>query len=195
MSRTLKSKFKKRKPIDGQISLVTKVPVYTKYTQEDMAKRRAEFAFTNEDRELQRRLNSLNEQIKLLKIEQRGVVLEVKKRKELRYRKAMHPVVLYALRLENNCWYVGATHNVNRRFSKHMRGKGAVWTGLHKPIEIAETRITAEYHQDKTAKLEDDMTLEYAMKYGGDKVRGGGYCQVKPRWPTLITENDNPYRS
>jgi predicted GIY-YIG superfamily endonuclease len=102
-------------------------------------------------------------------------------------------VSLYALRLQNECWYVGMSFNVERRFKKHCKGKGAIWTKQNKPIEIFEVRKTNLYSQDEVSKLEDDMTLEYAMKYGSDKVRGGGWCQAKPKWPALVFENEQAH--
>lgn len=93
------------------------------------------------------------------------------------------PVSLYALRLQNDCWYIGMTFNVEKRFKKHANGKGANWTKLYQPIEIAEQRTTNVYIQETAAALEDAMTLEYAKKYGFDKVRGGSWCQTKPHWP------------
>jgi predicted GIY-YIG superfamily endonuclease len=99
-------------------------------------------------------------------------------------------VKLYALRLEGGCWYIGMTYNVQRRFAKHSSGKGAIWTRLHKPVEIVEVRETECIMQEDAAHLEDDMTIEYAMIYGSDSVRGGGYCQTKPRWPATVIENE-----
>lgn len=99
-------------------------------------------------------------------------------------------VMLYALRLEGNNYYVGMSYNVERRFASHVKGKGAAWTKRHRPLEIQETRPTGKFIQDEVAKLEDDMTLEYALKYGSDRVRGGGWCQAHPLWPDVVVEND-----
>ena len=148
------------------------------------------FAYSQEDKELKQRLKILNERILLLKIEQRGVVEAIKKREMLRRQENLQPVSLYALRLSDGCWYIGMSHNVEKRFKRHLKGKGAYWTKLHEPIEIAEVRETNLYNQDAAAKLEDDMTLEYALKYGTQYVRGGGYCQAKPHWPSGLREPD-----
>jgi predicted GIY-YIG superfamily endonuclease len=99
-------------------------------------------------------------------------------------------IKLYALRLEDDCWYVGMTRNPDKRFKKHLSGKGALWTKLHAPIEIVEVRDTKQTDDSAAGLLEDDMTLEYAMKYGSDTVRGGGYCQSKPRWPDVVLQNE-----
>jgi len=105
----------------------------------------------------------------------------------------LNTVKLYALTLEDGCWYVGMSYNVTKRFIKHKAGKGANWTKLHKPIEVVEVRETVEITQESAAKLEDDMTIEYAMKYGSNNVRGGGYCQRKPRWPDVVVQNEMHY--
>ncbi len=166
---------------------------YKKPNQLELAKRRAEFAFSKKDTTLHQRLHKLNEQIKLLKIEQQAVVKAIKNKNSLKRKGALQPVKLYALELENNHWYVGMSFNPEKRFNKHSKGKGAVWTKLHRPIRIVETRITDFFDQDDVVQLENDMTIEYAMRYGKDYVRGGGYCQSKPHWPDVVTQNEQTY--
>lgn len=141
------------------------------------------------EREILARLEEINRQKKQLRMEVRRL------QDELNVVRCVstfgkNTVKLYALRLQNDCWYIGMSYDVHRRFTKHSKGKGASWTKAHRPIEVHETRDTKQYSQDAVAKLEDDMTLEYALKYGSDKVRGGGYCQMKPHWPLVIVENE-----
>lgn len=141
------------------------------------------------EKEVAVRLLQIHETIGILKRESRVL------REELALVRGVstfgqNTVKLYALRLQNNCWYIGMTYDVERRFAKHSKGKGANWTKLYKPIEISETRDTKLYSQAEVGKLEDDMTLEYALKYGSDKVRGGGWCQTKPHWPDVIRQNE-----
>lgn len=99
------------------------------------------------------------------------------------------PILLYALQLEDDCWYIGMSRNVDRRYKAHLKGK-TLWTAAHKPVAVAEVRETGLSDDAAVARLEDDMTLEYALKYGSDKVRGGGYCQAKPQWPDVVTLNE-----
>lgn len=99
------------------------------------------------------------------------------------------PILLYVLELQHGCWYVGMSRNVDRRFKAHQKGK-TMWTKEHPPIKIHEVRETGLNSDSEAAKLEDELTLEYARKYGVDQVRGGGYCQRKPIWPTDINEPD-----
>lgn len=97
------------------------------------------------------------------------------------------PILLYILRLEHNCWYIGMSRNVDRRFKAHKKGK-TLWTGEHKPLEIVEVRETGLTSDSDAAILEDELTIEYARRYGVDRVRGGGYCQRKPHWPPIAYE-------
>lgn len=148
------------------------------------------FVFTKSDKDLNNKLAELNSKIASLKQEQTLVVREIKKRRQIKNRGIERKVSLYALRLQNDCWYVGMSFNVQKRFTKHQKGKGAIWTKKYEPIEIHEIRVTEHFDQDSAVKLEDDMTLEYALKYGSDKVRGGGWCQTKPHWPDVIIQNE-----
>lgn len=148
------------------------------------------FAFSHEDRVLKKRIAEINKQMGTLKIERRECSIALKKREQLRNHNKERTVKLYALKLEDQCWYIGMSYDPIRRFVKHGTSKGAKWTKLHKPILIHETRETNLNIQDLAARLEDDMTLEYALKYGSDKVRGGGYCQFKPLWPDVIKDNE-----
>ena len=69
----------------------------------------------------------------------------------------------YALELEDGCWYIGKSANLENRLNSHHNGGGAAWTKLHKPIRTACAR---------EGDCEKEM-YEYAVaKYGLDKVRG-----------------------
>lgn len=100
------------------------------------------------------------------------------------------PIFLYAVRCEGGYFYIGTTRNLGNRLTRHKKGKGSMWTAEHKPIDYIETRNTGSNDDSKAGLLEDDMTIEYAMKYGSNYVRGGGYCQRKPHWPALIIQNE-----
>lgn len=102
------------------------------------------------------------------------------------------PIFLYALRLEGGHYYIGMSRNVDKRFTKHKKGKGSIWSKEFAPIEILEIRQTGSNDDSKVGLLEDDMTIEYAMKFGSRWVHGGGYCQRKPRWPAVVVQNELP---
>lgn len=142
------------------------------------------------DMEITRETESITERIKYLNARRKELNEEQKDLRAKRNKKARREIQLYALRLEDGYWYIGASAYPLKRFTKHKIGKGAKWTKLHPPIELVETRGTGKYRLDETSLLEDDMTVEYAMKFGSNKVRGGGRCQAKPRWPSEVIENE-----
>jgi len=84
---------------------------------------------------------------------------------------AISPCV-YILKLEDDCWYVGITYNLNIRMAQHWTSNGAKWTKLHKPISIEGVIYPA------STEIENQKTLELMEKYGKEKVRGGNYCKV-----------------
>ena len=170
-----------------------KVPGY----QEPLVQKRLDYRTVsiNDDMFLLKNtVNDLNKQIKELKLQRKEFSNVIKAKYLLEKNGGLNPIILYALELEDNCFYVGMTFNIKKRFSKHVKGKGAQWTKLHPPIKIIETRTTKLYSQDKAALMENDMTFEYVMKYGRDFVRGGGYCQTNPRWPSIILQNEPNYK-
>jgi len=79
----------------------------------------------------------------------------------------VYPVV-YVLKLEDDCYYVGITLNLNQRLAQHWTGLGAGWTNLHKPIEVL--RVGYPGH-------EQGITNEMIALYGRDKVRGGNHTR------------------
>ena len=88
----------------------------------------------------------------------------------------MDPIIVYpavyALRLEDDCYYIGISYNLNIRWSQHWNGTGAKWTRLHKPIEVIRVIYPAVEHD-----IENRITREYIELYGSDKVRGGNHCK------------------
>jgi len=91
--------------------------------------------------------------------------------------------MVYVLELEDDCWYVGITHNLNMRYAQHLSGDGAVWTKMHPP-----KRIHAVYTEDASFKLENEVTRKLIDVYGVDKVRGGAWCQRTPKGKHMTGE-------
>lgn len=137
---------------------------------------------------LKERLSEVNAQIRTLNAERRKLKEELRAPWRAGYDKK--PWAIYVLRLQNDCWYIGISKNVDKRYAKHIKGKGAVWTKQHRPIAIHEIRTTTLTLESDAGLLEDQVTLEYARQFGTEKVRGGGYCQQKPRWPEELYEPD-----
>ena len=80
--------------------------------------------------------------------------------------------IVYVLELEDDCYYVGITYNLNLRLSQHWSGNGAKWTKLHKPISV----ILVEY--PSSIERENVITKELIETYGKNKVKGGSYCKA-----------------
>ena len=78
---------------------------------------------------------------------------------------------VYVLRLQDNCWYVGWTEDVETRIASHFLGRGAQWTRLHKPEAV-------ESVQPGNTMLENAMTIALMAKYGWKLVRGGQYLAI-----------------
>jgi hypothetical protein len=102
----------------------------------------------------------------------------------------MKPVVvcplIYVLELEDDCYYVGITHNLNLRYAQHLAGDGANWTTVHKPLRIIEV-----ISEDATLQKENQVTRSYINRYGEEKVRGGSYCKVSRPDPKFLLSDDD----
>jgi predicted GIY-YIG superfamily endonuclease len=80
---------------------------------------------------------------------------------------------LYVLELENGKYYVGTTHNLQRRFQEHVDGAGSVWTRQHAPVAIERSvAVDGPLHEDR-------VTKELMFKHGINNVRGGSYCRIE----------------
>ena len=85
---------------------------------------------------------------------------------------------VYVLALEDGFWYVGlATHGAEIRIYEQCANMGALWTRRHKPLYVEEI-----YYPGNT-KLEKELTLYYAHKFGAANVRGAPYCTNPPPGP------------
>ena len=82
-------------------------------------------------------------------------------------------MIIYILKLENNKYYVGKTHNLDKRLHFHKNNLGSEWTKKYKYKYIIETfNSDSAFDEDKYVKI-------YMNKYGIDNVRGGSYNQIK----------------
>lgn len=99
-----------------------------------------------------------------------------KKRNKKYHVKTAHH--LYVLRCEHGKYYVGITHNITARLKAHNKGKGALWTKLHRPIEVFSSENIGDISVSDAAKLENKKTIELVALYGLENVRGGGMCQI-----------------
>ena len=80
---------------------------------------------------------------------------------------------IYILKLEDDCYYIGKSENVELRFQQHLSNNGSSFTKKHKPLSIETVyNNVSPFDEDKYVK-------EYMSKYGMDKVRGGTYVSEK----------------
>ena len=82
-------------------------------------------------------------------------------------------VFIYALKLENNKYYVGKTNNPSFRLKNHFNSNGAVWTKKYKPVELIELIPNCDDYD------EDKYTIKYMELHGINNVRGGAFCKIK----------------
>ena len=88
------------------------------------------------------------------------------------YFRAMY---LYMIPLEDGCYYVGTTVNLNKRYSQHAAGTGAAWTKLHPPLgrELVQSWEIPNMSLFQVEQMEDVFTVAMQKKYGLNNVRGG----------------------
>lgn len=104
-----------------------------------------------------------------------------KKAQPLNLGGATEPVAihLYVLSLTDDHFYVGLTHDVDRRLEQHFSGKGAEWTKLHPPRRLVHTICTGTTDARQAEQMEDEATVAMMLDYGIDKVRGGHFCSLE----------------
>lgn len=71
----------------------------------------------------------------------------------------------YILLTENNTFYCGYTDDVEKRFQKHLSGKGAKYTRANKPLKIVykkefENKSDAMKEEARIKKLSHDEKLK-----------------------------------
>jgi predicted GIY-YIG superfamily endonuclease len=81
--------------------------------------------------------------------------------------------MIYVLELEDDCYYVGITMDLNKRYAQHLSGSGAKWTRLHKPKRIIEVIV-----ENATIALETEIAEKYIRDFGRNKVCGGKYTAI-----------------
>lgn len=82
-------------------------------------------------------------------------------------------VYIYAIKLEQNKYYIGKTNNPGLRLNDHFNSSGSAWTKKYKPIKVLELIPNCDsFDEDKYTKI-------YMSNYGINNVRGGSYCELK----------------
>jgi len=62
----------------------------------------------------------------------------------------------YVLLTENNTLYCGYTDDVEKRFEKHLSGKGAKYTRANKPVKI----IYAAEFETKSEAIKEEIRIK-----------------------------------
>lgn len=71
---------------------------------------------------------------------------------------------VYLLLIENGSYYCGYTDNTEKRFQKHLSGKGAKYTRANKPLKIAwqkrfDSKSTAMKIEKRIKKLSHEQKI------------------------------------
>lgn len=84
---------------------------------------------------------------------------------------------VYVLKLEGDFFYVGKieTALLENLLRCHPGEKGAIWTSIHKPIQILEVISAGNCSGSEVRGLHNDITLQYMAIHGWRNVRGGDY--------------------
>jgi predicted GIY-YIG superfamily endonuclease len=80
---------------------------------------------------------------------------------------------VYALELEDGCFYVGMTSQLKHRLRKHFAGQGASFTRLHRPLAVLELHQAATESEAKS--MEKELTTSLKALHGHASVRGYGH--------------------
>ena len=94
------------------------------------------------------------------------------------YHKKINYFRLYVLELEQGKYYVGLSHNVDKRFKMHKDGEGAEFTKIYKPIRVIKNINTYATTYTIAGQYEDNETIRLMKVFGRENVRGGRYCAV-----------------
>jgi hypothetical protein len=90
-------------------------------------------------------------------------------------------VFIYALKLEQEKYYIGKTNNPQFRLKNHFNLNGSVWTQLYKPLQVLTLIPNCDDYD------EDKITKKYMDKYGINNVRGGSFVSVKLKKSAIDT--------
>jgi len=55
---------------------------------------------------------------------------------------------IYILQLEGGNYYVGKSDNPAQRLDQHLKGKGASWTKIHRPVKLVKVIENASHFDE-----------------------------------------------
>ena len=82
---------------------------------------------------------------------------------------------VYCLELNNGKYYIGKSEDIDSRIGNHEKGRGSAWTKLHGVVKEIPT-ITP--HMDDLESWERCETIEMALRYGIENVRGHIWTRI-----------------
>ena len=85
---------------------------------------------------------------------------------------------VYVLQLQDGCWYVGKTSQLDQRMRAHATGSGPEWTKLHPPLHQAPHSsyvVPAEF----ATGVESRVTAQLMHQHGVAAVRGAEFAEVR----------------
>ena len=81
---------------------------------------------------------------------------------------------LYALKLEQDKWFVGiTTDTVKKAFAEHKSGRGNSWTREYHPLAIEREKDLGTLDVDEARRIEGRILRKYMEHYGDENVRSG----------------------
>ena len=86
---------------------------------------------------------------------------------------------VYVLELENSCWYVGKTTNLESRLAAHARGEGSEWTRLNPPVKPVHAHAFFRVPTAAAAGEETRQTAKLMLAKGVNQVRGAELAEPR----------------
>jgi hypothetical protein len=92
-----------------------------------------------------------------------------------------HGYYIYALGLEDGCYYVGLARRPLRRIATHLAGRGPVWTREHRPLAVTAlygvrppdgAAPVSSRSLAKARLIEEWVTFAYFVVFGRNRVSG-----------------------
>ncbi len=88
------------------------------------------------------------------------------------------PIIVYALALEDGCFYVGQSCKFIERVAAHFDGKGSAWTRRHRPVAVLCAKTVRTRDWKVAERFENRLTVFLMAKHGWQKVRGGFWSNI-----------------
>jgi len=82
-------------------------------------------------------------------------------------------ISLYVLKLQNGKYYVGITHDIDRRIRQHENGETSSFVKENLPIKSVHKTLLKTTDRNRAFKLENYKTVELVLRYGIENVCGG----------------------